>query len=155
MAATQAVADRVAIDHLQRCYADAVTCRDWPALEALFCADATVTLDLVTRPRQIIEGPSALVGFIKGALERYRFFQFVILNSRVDLWPDGDSDAATARLFMCELRHAHGADGRDDAYGLYRDAYRRTEEGWRIASRRYRSLARYPDGEVFGLPDDL
>lgn len=153
--AVQATIDHVAIDRLQRAYADAVTCRDWEAVRALFLPGAVVSLDLVTRPPRDVEAPDALVGFIAGALERYRFFEFVILNSHIELWPDGDRTAASARVFMCELRHAEGEEERDDAYGLYQDSYRKLDGRWLITGRRYRSLARYPSGEVFGLPERL
>jgi hypothetical protein len=56
---------------------------------------------------------------------------------------------------MCELRVLRGERQRSDAFGLYRDTYRKLDGGWRIAHRRYRSLARFPDGVIFDLPDDL
>ena len=50
-------------------------------------------------------------------------------------------DAATGPLYICELRHA-GDGSWSQAYGLYRDRYRRRDGAWRIAGRRYSSLAR-------------
>src|SRR5204863_462412 len=38
--------------------------------------------------------------------------------------------------------------------GLDRDTYRRVDGCWRIANRRYRSIARFPSGEVFPLDAD-
>lgn len=147
--------DHAGIERLQRAYADVVNRRDWPALEDLFTADATLDLDLVTsEPRRIV-GPAAIGDFIGRAVERFAFFQFVILNSHVDLGPDGDADAATVRLFMCELRQAVDETGRVDAFGLYRDRYVRLDGGWRFAHRRYRSMGRFPPGDVFPLPVDL
>lgn len=148
-----ATVDRVAIDALQRGYADGVTARDWDAVRALFLPDATVSLDLVTRPGRELVGVDEIVGFIAPAVERFSFFTFVILNSAVDLWPGGDRGAATSRIHMCELRVPDGQDERDDAYGRYLDTYRRTPDGWRIAERRYRSLARFPDGPVHPRPE--
>ena len=145
------VIDHTAITRLQQAYADGVTRRDWSAVGALFLPDAVVTLDLVTRPPVELAGPEALVAFVSGAIERFAFFEFVILNAHVDLWPDGDRTAATARVFMCELRQDAGETERNDAYGLYRDTYRKVDGSWRIAGRSYRSMARYPSGEVFPL----
>ena len=151
-----ATVDHVAIDRLQRAYADAITCRAWDRAAALFLPTAVVRLDLVTRPGRALHGPDEVVSFIAGAVDAYELFEFVILNSHVDLWPHGDHDAATARLFMCEIRATTGEGGgpatRDDAFGLYRDRYVRTPDGWRIAARQYRSMGRFPSGDVFPLP---
>ena len=140
--------DYVAIVRLQRAYADVVNRRDWAGMHQLFTADATVDLELVTRPSVHIAGPGALGGFIGAAIERFAFFEFVVLNTHVELWPDGDRTAATARVFMCELRQLAGQIERDDAYGLYRDRYELVDDEWRISARRYRSLGRFPSGEV-------
>lgn len=145
------VVDHSAISRLQQAYADAVTRRAWDDVRTLFLPDATIWLDLVTRPAIELAGADALVDFVSGALQQFSFFQFVILNSHVELWPGGDRSAATARVFMCELRQRVGETERTDAFGLYRDTYRKVEGGWRIAARAYRSLARYPSGEVFPL----
>lgn len=149
-----ALIDHAAIDRLQRAYADGVTMRDWDAVHGLFVPDATISLDLVTRPPVELAGPGALVDFVSGALDRFSFFQFVILNSHIEL-ASSDPFAAKARIHMCELRQEHGARKRNDSYGLYRDTYRKTDQegygGWRFATRWYRSLARYPAGEVFPL----
>lgn len=144
--------DHGEIDRLQRAYADALNRRAWDDLEALFRPDAVVELDLVTRPSHHLDGPAALRAFIAGAMERFTFFQFVILNSHVMLRVDGDPDRARARVYMCELRQLAGETERNDAFGLYQDTYQRGDDGWRIAHRSYRSMARFPPGEVFGLP---
>jgi ketosteroid isomerase-like protein len=146
-----ATVDLVAIDRLQRAYADGVTCRDWGRVAGLFLPDATVELDLVTRPGRTLRGPDEIVGFIGPAVDDFEFFEFSIVNSHNELWPDGDRSTATGRIFMCELRVRRGERERSDAFGRYEDAYRRTDDGWRIAARRYRSLARFPEGVVFPL----
>jgi hypothetical protein len=147
--------DHVAIDRLQRSYADGITRRAWEDVASLFLPGAVVALDLVDRPAHELVGPAEIVGFIAPAVDRFTFFEFVILNSHIELWPAGDRDQATARVFMCELRVPRGQRQRSDAFGLYRDTYRKLDGVWRIAHRRYRSLARFPDGVVFDLPGDL
>lgn len=147
----QATIDHVAIDRLQRAYADGVTTRDWAAVAALFLPEATVSLDLVTRPGRDLLGPDEIVGFIAPAVDDFEFFEFAIVNSHIDLWPGGDRTAATARIFMCELRVPRGQRERSDAFGRYLDTYRKVDGSWRIAARRYRSIARFPDGTVFPL----
>lgn len=153
--ALAATVDHAAIDRLGRAYADVVVRRDWPALHDLFLPDTTVELDLVNSPLRSIVGPAAFGEFVGAAIDRFAFFEFVILNSHVELAPDGDPDVATARIFMCELRQAHGEPERNDVFGCYRDTYRRVDGRWWFAHRRYRSMARYPEGVVFPLPADL
>ena len=148
-AGTRAV---VAIQRLQAAYADAVTRRDWEAVRALFEPDAVVRIDTRTRDPFELDGPDALVEFIDRAISGFTFFEFTILNTTVDL---ADQDHATGRVYLCEVRT--DADGAwSEAYGLYRDAYRRRDGAWRIAGRQYASLARRGANgtEVFDLPSD-
>jgi hypothetical protein len=144
--------DHTAIERLQRAYADVVNRQAWAELSDLFLPDATVELDLVTTPARTIHGPAELGAFVGPAVARFSFFEFVILNAHVDLWPEGDRETATARVFMCELRQDAESRERSQAFGLYRDRYVRTDVGWRFAHRRYRSMARFPTGDVFPLP---
>jgi ketosteroid isomerase-like protein len=146
--ATRAV---VAIQRLQAAYADAVTRRDWAAVRGQFEPDAVVHIDTRTRDPFALEGPDALVAFIDEAIRRFAFFEFTILNSTVDV----GGDEATGRLYICELRT--DAEGTwSEAYGLYRDTYTCRDGAWRIAARRYASLARRGQNgtEVFTLPTD-
>jgi len=149
-----ALLDHAAIDRLQRAYADGVTMRDWEQVRGLFLPEATISLDLVTRPAVQLAGPAALTDFVSAALEQFSFFQFQIINSHVQASAK-DPTAAKARLFMCELRLKHGARKREETFGLYRDTYRKTDQegygGWRFSSRWYRTVARFPDNEVFPL----
>ena len=149
-AGTRAV---VALHRLQAAYGDAVTQRDWDAVRELFDPDAVIHLDTRTRPPITLEGADALVDFIDGAVARFAFFELTIVNATVDVEPD--QEEATGRLYICEKRmDLEGAWS--EAYGLYRDQYRRRHGSWRIARRRYASLARTgPEGtEAFTLPTD-
>ena len=76
-----------------------------------FLPDCVVDLDLVSRLAQELVGPDAMAEFVSEAIERFEFFEFVVLNHHVDLWPGGDRAAATGRVFMCELRQLHGETG--------------------------------------------
>jgi ketosteroid isomerase-like protein len=131
------VADHVAIGALQAAYGDAVTRRDWPAVVALFTPDATVTLDLGRGEPRVL-GPVELVAFVEEAIARFDLFLFTILN-RLVLEVDGDE--ATGRVWLAEVRQ-DGDGVASTAYGRYDDTYRRTGATWRIAGRRYRSIAR-------------
>ena len=139
----------LAITRLQAAYADVVTRRAWAELDELFVPDAPVHVDTVTNPVIELVGPQALGRFIDGAIERFEFFEFVPLNTVVDV----RGDTATARLYMVELRQDRDGGRWSNAFGLYQDRYERTPEGWRFAERHYQSLARTsPATVVFPLP---
>jgi hypothetical protein len=147
--------DHVAITRLQSAYADLIDRKAFAELPGLLRADAVVTLDLVTRPPITITGPHELAEFLGPAMASFAFFQFVILNSHIELEHAGDPDRASARLFFAELRRTTDGEA-SQTIGLYRDEYRRDAAGrWWIAGRRYQTLARQPSGEVFALPADL
>ena len=143
--------DVVAIQRLQSAYADVVNRREWGELDRLFRPDAVIRIDTVTRPVFELVGPVALGEFIGSAVERFAFFEFVRLNSHVELSVDGDADVATARLFMCEVRRDVDTLDWSVAYGVYHDRYRRDSGSWRFDRRDYQSLTR-TDGEVFPFP---
>jgi hypothetical protein len=146
--------DHLAVNRLHARYADVVTRRAWDELAGLFLPDCVVHIDTVTRAPFELTGPAEVGAFIGGAVDRFDFFEFVVLNSLVDLGVGGDPDAASARLFMCEQRRNAADQEWSTAYGLYRDDVRRVDGSWWFAGRSYRSLARTgPDGAAFPFPD--
>jgi hypothetical protein len=144
--------DVVAVQRLQAAYADVVSRRAWPELERLFLSDITVEVDTVSSPARSFTGPAEFVEFVSAACERFDHFQFVILNSVIDV----AGEQAAGRIFMCELRHETAIDTWSTAYGLYSDRYRKVDGTWWIAERHYHSLARTgPQEGIFGIPADL
>jgi len=144
--------DYVAVSRLQAAYADAVTRREWADLGLLFLPEATIRVDTVTGDPLEFVGAEGIGGFISGAIERFEFFELVILN--VHVLPNAGSgvDALRSRSFTCELRQ-EGASGHwTNAFGVYHDELRRVDGGWRYAARRYQSLARTGRSEVFPFP---
>ena len=148
------VGDHLAVSQLQSAYADVINRRTWPELAELFLDDAPVRIDTVSREPFEFVGPQQVGDFIAAAVERFSFFEFVILNARVNLSVEGDADRAAARIFMCEIRLDAATEEWTTAYGVYHDRYQRTAEGWRFARRDYQSLAR-TTGEVFDFPHHL
>lgn len=145
--------DIISLGRLQSHYADVVNRRAWAELDALFLHDCPIRLDLVSRPAIDMVGADQLGRFIGDAVQRFSFFEFVTLNSRIEL-STTDPDGAAARIFMCEIRRDLGSNDWSTAYGVYHDRYRRTSDGWRFARRDYQSLTR-TDGPVFDFPHEF
>jgi hypothetical protein len=139
---SQETDDYVAICRLQAAYADVVTRRAWPELAELFLPDALVEVD--TRGDDVLRftGPGELGSFISTALERFEFFEFVILNTRLELAVGGDALRADGRMYMCELRSDVGTGRSNNAFGVYHDRYQLHDDRWWFAHRRYHSLGR-------------
>jgi hypothetical protein len=135
--ALQETLDWVAIRRLHARYADAVNRRAWSDLDALFLPDAVVRIELPRQEPIEAVGPQALGAFIERAVERFEWFQFVVLEAVIE-WPSGtDDDEAVGRIYMVELRLDAKTGQETRAFGLYQDRYRRTDDGWRFAARRF------------------
>lgn len=146
--------DIVALWRLQHAYADVVTRRAWAELGDLFLPDTPVRIETATGPERLVTGPEAFGQFVAGAIEKYDYFAFVILNSVVDV--DEPPDGARGRFFMTEIRHEPAIDAWHNAYGVYQDRYVRRDGRWWFAERHYRSMARSgPEPTVIGLPGGL
>lgn len=144
---------------LQNRYADIVTRRAWSELHEIMRADCRVTVDLIDHQIHF-DGPAEIGGFIGDQLEQFDFFEFVILNTVMDI--DADAGTAAARMYMQEARQNISDGKRSDTFGVYHDRFERDEDGtWWFARRRYQSYARTnggarADGDadltVFSLP---
>jgi hypothetical protein len=152
----------VALDRLQRRYADVITRRAWAELPELFLPDTVVHLDTVTAPPRDLVGPTEFAEVIGAAMARFDHFTFTILNAVSELDDptaadlDADGLGAHGRIFLCEIRHEPDRGAWSTAHGVYRDRYVLVDRRWRIAERHYRSMARTgPDEAVLGLPPDL
>ena len=139
----------VAITRLQAAYADVVSRRAWDELGRLFEPQAPIHIDTVTSSVLHFVGPEEFGEFVSRSIERFEFFEFVVLNTVVDVRSD---DTATGRLWMVELRQDRASGGWSNAFGLYHDVYAETGGAWRFRERHYQSLARTGRAEVFPFP---
>src|SRR6478609_9153270 len=146
----------VAVRRVQDRYADIVTRRAWPELHELMRPDCRLSLDLGDRTLGY-DGPQAIGDFISEQLEVFSFFEFVILNTVVEV--DLDAGVARARMFMQELRQNVSDGRRTNAFGVYQDRFEQDPDGrWWFARRRYNSYSRTqidgPENEqvVFDVP---
>jgi hypothetical protein len=132
--------DALAIMRLQGRYGDTVTRQAWDELVPLFLPGCPLRVD--RGDGSIVEqvGPAAIGRFIADAIAHFEFFAFTIVNTMVDVGADGVT--ASARLYIHELRQERDTHRWTDAYGLYRDTYRKDDGCWRFATRDYSSIAR-------------
>lgn len=146
----------IALRRLQNRYADIVTRRAWTELEEVFRPQCRLELELGDRSETHV-GPEAVGEFIGTAIAKFSFFQFVILNTVIEI--DVATGRAAARMYIHELRQDEETGRRTDAYGVYHDQFDRDEAGrWWFARRRYGSFSRTApedaseDQLVFPLP---
>jgi hypothetical protein len=142
----------IAVTRLYAAYADAVTRRAWTELDALFAPDAPIHIDRVNAEPIELTGPVDFARFVAASIERFEFFEFVILNTVVRVLGEG---AARGRLYMVELRQDRESGEWSHAFGVYHDALAAVDGTWRFAERHYQSLARRTGGqraEVFTFP---
>ena len=102
--------DYLDIRRLQNRYADIVTRRAWPELHDIMRPGCKLELDLGDN-QMVFDGPQAIGDFISEQLEVFEFFEFVILNTVIDV--DVAAGVAGGRMYMQELRQ-NVSDGRRD-----------------------------------------
>jgi hypothetical protein len=142
----------VAVTRLYADYADVVTRRAWDELEALFLPESVIHVDTVNTPAREFRGPTVFADFVATSIQRFEFFELVILNTVVRL---SDTASARGRLYMVEVRQERETGEWSNAYGVYHDHLLFVDGRWRFAERHYQSLARKvgdAPAEVFPFP---
>ncbi|MCB1013313.1 MAG: nuclear transport factor 2 family protein [Microthrixaceae bacterium] len=99
----QATIDHVAVGRLQAAYADAVTRRDWPAVQALFLPGAVVELDLGDRPHRTLRGAHELVDFVAERLAPFK------VPTRLRIRPEPLPRNAAGKFLKRDLRREEEA----------------------------------------------
>lgn len=153
-ALTQETIDYVAVNRLQHAYADIATRRAWEELDEIFVPEIPIVINLRDRDPLEFESCEGFRGFVSAAVDKFEFFEFVILNTRVYLSHEDDPDTAVARMYMSELRQDHAAHRWSVIYGVYHDRFRRLDGRWWFTGRSYSSLGRpaAADIEAFDFP---
>ena len=131
--------DYLDIRRLQNRYADIVTRRTWDELHEIMRPGCTLELDLGDETK-VFDGPQAIGDFIGDSLTQFSFFEFVILNTVIEV--DVAGGVAGGRMYMQELRQNVSDGWRTNAYGVYHDRFERHDGTWWLARRRYASFSR-------------
>ena len=126
--------DVVAIEQLRGTFADAAMRQDYDGFAALFTDDATWA---VPDMGVSCAGRPDIRGGVDHMLGLWEFFIQTVHPGNVTA---GEvPDRATGRSYVSELGRFRDG-GSQLNYAAYHDTYRRTGDGWRFASREYRSL---------------
>lgn len=134
------------LQRVQSRYADVVTRRAWGELADFVRADCPIVVDVRHTQFELV-GPAEYGQFIARQIERFSFFQFVLLNTVLRI--DAKRSVAAARVYMQEIRQNVSDGRRTDAYGIYHDRLERDDDGrWWYARRHYRSFARTAEPRV-------
>jgi SnoaL-like domain len=139
----------LAVEHLQRAYADIATRRAFVEAASILTPDATISFDTHSGEVFEIEGPIQFGEFGTKMTAGFSFYEFIPLNFVVTVAPDG-----TARGRSYSLEVAENEQNRDwiEFYGIYDDEYRTFQGEWRFSRRRYRTYARRTAGRLEAHP---
>src|SRR5262249_59773887 len=111
--------------------ADVGAGRAWAEFDGLFLPDAIVEVDTRAGEPMRFVGPHEIGDFIGNAISGMDFFEFVVLNTRVELAVGRDPDAAAARMYMQELRHEIESGRFTIVYGVVHHRLARAGGHWR------------------------
>jgi hypothetical protein len=140
-----AAEDELAVRNLVARYCDAVCRRDAAAWAATWAVDATWDLG----GGRVTHGRDAAVRLWTTAIARYPWVAQLAPTGTVDI----SGDTGRGSWWVLELNHLDNGAGALHL-GHYDDTYRRTDEGWAFASRRFAMVYRGPldRGTVVPLP---
>lgn len=127
------MSEETAIQQVLNRYTDGCNRRDWDQVMATFTPDG---LWEVPSQGARHEGHAAIRAAMSGFVQMMAYF--VQTNSAAVIEVSGDQ--ATARVTIRECGKFADRDEALEVLGYYEDDLVRTEEGWKFARRRFRSL---------------
>ena len=127
------IAARLDIMELLAHYSDCLSARDWDRWMGLFSDDATLDY---TSAGGVAGSAAAARAWLEPTMTIFDLLHYTIANITIVF--DGPDRASVGSAFTGTMR-IPGTDGADPTWiatgGNYRDIVKRTQEGWRIASR--------------------
>jgi hypothetical protein len=139
----------LAIQRLQRAYADIATRGAWDEFASIATPDARFTFDIGTEQVIEIDGPDELAAFGVRANERFSFYLYVPVNFVATVGGDG---TARGRSYSHEVAEERESGDWVEFYGTYEDEYAVHEGTWRFARRHYRTYGRVTPGGLEHFP---
>src|SRR5262245_11903095 len=146
----------IAIERLQRAYADIATRGAWDEFASIATPDAYFTFDIQAAQLVEIDGPAEFAAFGVRANEHFSFYLYIPINFVVSI---GDDGTARGRSYSHEVAEDGESGDWVEFFGTYEDEYAIVDGSWRFARRDYRTYGRVtPRGlEHFALglgPDE-
>jgi hypothetical protein len=139
----------LAIERLQRAYADISTRSAWDEVPRLLTPDAHISFDTRSGAPLEIHGSVQFAEFgakMKGA---FAFYEYIPLNFVVSFNTDG---TAQGRTYSLEVAEDAKSGTWLEFYGTYDDEYALHDGTWRFSRRHYRTYGRRTDGRLEAYP---
>lgn len=128
---SDSVSDRLDLSDLLDSYARGIDSKDWALVASVFTPDAKLDYTAFGGPKG---SAGEVIAWISASVSAFPMTQHHITNRTFTI--DGDQASSAAELFA-PMGMAAG-DGKMTMLftgGVYNDTYRRTPDGWKIASR--------------------
>ena len=139
----------LAIQRLQRAYADIATRQAWSEVTAIATPDAQFTFDTRSGTVFEVDGPIEFGAFGAKMNQRFTFYEYIPLNFVVAI---GTNGTARGRSYSLEVAEDGETGDWNEFYGLYEDEYAVFEGTWRFARRDYRTYGRRTAGRLQAFP---
>jgi hypothetical protein len=136
MLTQEEISDRIEIAEVLQRYFRSMDTWDYDLLETVFTPDARLRYDA-------LEGTETTYRkMIAGFREFNRYFSFMQhMSGQLLIELDGDTARSNHNLRAIHVQTTHqGEENEWIIYGVYWDLHVRTEPGWRISERHFRSL---------------
>jgi hypothetical protein len=139
----------LAIERLQRSYADISTRHAWDEVPALATPDARFSFDTHTGKTFEVDGPAAFAEFGAKMTDTFSFYEYIPLNFVVDITSD---ETARGRTYSLEVAEERQSGEWINFYGVYDDRYVIFDGAWRFSRRHYRTYGRRTGGRLEAFP---
>lgn len=142
----------LAIQRLQRSYADIATRSAWNEVASLVTPDARFSFDTHSGTVFEIEGAAEFGAFGAQSNQRFAFYEYIPLNFVVTIGTDA---TARGRSYSLEVAEERETGDWVEFYGVYQDEYAVFEDTWRFARRHYETYGRRTGGRLTSFPLEM